>query len=133
MSDAGDDDYHASDAGDEEVDVVPDEVEAVEAPEEPLYRMKEAETKVTLPLMTRFELARIVGVRAQQISLGAPLCLPASELGKADDPIAIATLEVTKKALPFVIRRYLPHGEYEDWKLQDLAIPHNHMPPGLKI
>jgi DNA-directed RNA polymerase subunit K/omega len=128
MSDAGDDEYAGqSDVADEEPDALEGEDELVDPPDvpEPLYGMRQADQKVTLPLMTRFELARVIGVRAQQISLGAPLCLPVKELGNADDPIAIATLEVTKKALPFVIRRYLPHG------VSNCKVPLSSLPLGV--
>lgn len=52
---------------------------------------------------TRFEKARIVGARALQISMGAPLLmdLPAGMF----DPIEIATLEFTSGAIPLTVKR----------------------------
>jgi len=38
------------------------------------------------------------------------------------DPIAIAEKELREGVLPFVIRRYLPNGKYEDWDVKDLIM-----------
>lgn len=58
--------------------------------------------------LTRFERARIVGARALQISMGAPVLLdiPAS----MRSPIDIAETELREGALPISIRRALPDG-----------------------
>ena len=58
--------------------------------------------------LTRFERARIVGARALQISMGAPvlLDLPTS----MQSPIDIAETELQEGALPISIRRSLPDG-----------------------
>lgn len=52
---------------------------------------------------TRFEKARIIGARALQISMGAPLLmeLPPGVV----DPIEIATLEFTSEAVPLTVKR----------------------------
>lgn len=51
----------------------------------------------------KFEKARIVGARALQISMGAPLLMkrPAKEF----DPISIALMEFEKGVLPITIRK----------------------------
>jgi DNA-directed RNA polymerase I, II, and III subunit RPABC2 len=33
------------------------------------------------------------------------------------DPLSIAERELAEKKLPFIIRRYLPDGSYEHWKV----------------
>lgn len=69
--------------------------------------------------MTKYERARILGARALQISKNAPLCVdPEGET----DPYKIAEKELQERKIPFVIRRYLPDGSYEDWKLSELTI-----------
>ncbi|OGS48169.1 MAG: DNA-directed RNA polymerase subunit K [Euryarchaeota archaeon RBG_16_68_13] len=52
---------------------------------------------------TRFEKARIIGARALQISMGAPIILevPAGVI----DPIEIATLEFSSGAIPITVKR----------------------------
>jgi DNA-directed RNA polymerase subunit K/omega len=58
--------------------------------------------------LTRFERARIVGARALQISMGAPVLLDVPELIKS--PIDLAELELREAVLPISIRRALPDG-----------------------
>ncbi len=36
------------------------------------------------------------------------------------DPIQIAEKELLQNKIPFIIRRYLPDGSFEDWKVSDL-------------
>jgi DNA-directed RNA polymerases I, II, and III subunit RPABC2 len=71
------------------------------------------------PKLTRFERARILGARALQISLGAPILveLPA----KISDPIDIALAELKEEVLPMTIRRALPDGSHQDIALGDLS------------
>jgi DNA-directed RNA polymerases I, II, and III subunit RPABC2 len=70
------------------------------------------------PKLTRFERARIVGARALQISLGAPILAPIPE--DVIDTIDIAVIELNEKVLPMTIRRKLPEGTYQDIPLFDL-------------
>lgn len=54
---------------------------------------------------TRFERARIVGARALQISMGAPILI---EVPKGIvDPIEIATMEFTRQVIPITVKREL--------------------------
>lgn len=60
---------------------------------------------------TKYETARIIGARALQISMGAPLLL---KLSKEDldrinySPIEIAKMEFNEGVIPITIRRPLP-------------------------
>lgn len=58
---------------------------------------------------TRFERARVIGARAIQIELGAPVLIDISE--GVSDPIDIAKLELENDAIPMTIVRRLPTGE----------------------
>ncbi|PVU91382.1 hypothetical protein BB561_004420 [Smittium simulii] len=73
--------------------------------------------RITTPYMTKYERARILGTRALQISLSAPVMV---ELEGESDPLEIAGKELREKKIPLVIRRYLPNGTFEDWRVQDL-------------
>ncbi len=55
---------------------------------------------------TRFEKARIVGARALQISMGAPVLIEVQEA--MGNPIDIAILEFEKEAIPITVVRRLP-------------------------
>lgn len=59
--------------------------------------------------LTRFEVARIIGARSLQISLGAPVLVKVKE--KKFDPIAIAEEEFKECKIPMTIKRTLPNKE----------------------
>jgi len=71
----------------------------------------------TSPYMTKYERARIIGSRALQISLNAPVMV---DTEGDTDPMSIAERELNAKLVPFIIRRFLPDGTYEDWKVGEL-------------
>ena len=52
---------------------------------------------------TRFEKARIIGARALQISMGAPILIKVPK--DLINPIDIAMMEFTKGALPITVKR----------------------------
>ena len=54
---------------------------------------------------TRFERARIIGARALQISMGAPILLDFPK--GIVDPIEIATLEFERAVIPITVKREL--------------------------
>ena len=73
----------------------------------------------TLPFLTKYERARILGQRASQINAGAqPFVanIPANIL----DGHLIAEMELELKSIPFIIRRPLPNGGCEYWRVKDL-------------
>ena len=78
------------------------------------------EDKITAPFLTKYEKARVIGVRAVQISKNAPLYYNIGENNSCNDPISIAEKELKEGRIPFIIRRYLPDGSFEDWKLSQL-------------
>ena len=76
----------------------------------------------TTPFLTKYEKARIIGARALQISKNSPILISTQELGGETDPIVIAEMELRAGKIPFIIRRYLPNGSYEDWPVKDLKL-----------
>ncbi|XP_073131053.1 DNA-directed RNA polymerases II, IV and V subunit 6A-like [Henckelia pumila] len=73
----------------------------------------------TSKYMTKYERARILGTRAVQISMNAPVMV---ELEGETDPLEIAMKELRQRKIPFTIRRYLPDGSYEDWGVDELIV-----------
>jgi DNA-directed RNA polymerase I, II, and III subunit RPABC2 len=74
----------------------------------------------TLPFVTRYEKARAIGERAKQINSGAK---PFIEIDQSMiDGYLIALKEFEAKKIPFIIRRPLPNGTSEYWRLSDLEI-----------
>jgi DNA-directed RNA polymerase subunit K/omega len=74
----------------------------------------------TIPILTKYEKTRILGQRTKQINEGA------NPLIKIDstviDGYLIAVKELEQKKTPFIIRRPLPNGGSEYWRIQDLEI-----------
>jgi len=69
--------------------------------------------------LTLFERARIVGARALQLSMGAPVLLQLQEL-ENKSPLVIAEFELRAKVLPLSIRRVNPNQTFQIIPLQKL-------------
>ena len=68
--------------------------------------------------LTRFERARIIGARALQVSLGAPILVELATT--VSDPIDISLAELKGKVLPMTLRRALPDKTHQDIPLLSL-------------
>jgi len=79
----------------------------------------------TLPILTKYEKTRILGIRTKQINGGAEPFIT-SKINTTTDKIVdgyhIALRELEEKKLPFIISRPLPGGGTEYWYLQDLEV-----------
>lgn len=72
----------------------------------------------TIPYLTKYEKARILGQRAKQINSGSKPFIKVHE--DIIDGYIIAELELKAKSIPFIIRRPLPNGGSEYWSIKDL-------------
>jgi DNA-directed RNA polymerase I, II, and III subunit RPABC2 len=74
----------------------------------------------TLPFLTKYEKTRILGERTHQINSGAkPFITVEPDI---IDGYLIALKELEQKKIPFIVKRPLPNGGCEYWKLKDLEI-----------
>ena len=74
----------------------------------------------TIPILTKYEKTRILGIRIKQLNNGAlPYVKIAEDLL---DNFIIAEKELKEKKIPFIIQRPLPNNTFEYWKLEDLEI-----------
>ena len=72
----------------------------------------------TIPFLTKYERARIIGARAEELDAGCEAYIPLDETiinGKT-----IALMEFEQKKIPFIIARPLPNGSTEYWHVSDL-------------
>jgi DNA-directed RNA polymerase subunit K/omega len=76
----------------------------------------------TIPFLTKYEKTRIIGQRAKQINSGSKPYVKINS--NVIDGYLIAQTELADKKLPFIIRRPLPNGGSEFWKIEDLQIIH---------
>jgi DNA-directed RNA polymerase subunit K/omega len=74
----------------------------------------------SMPFLTKYEQARIIGSRAEQLDRGA---IP---FVRIDENIingrTIALMEFEQKKIPFIIARPMPNKGVEYWKLEDLEV-----------
>jgi DNA-directed RNA polymerase I, II, and III subunit RPABC2 len=74
----------------------------------------------TIPILTKYEKAKIIGIRAQQINSGAEPFIAVDT--NMIDGLTIAHEELMKHKIPFIIRRPMPNGASEYWNINDLEI-----------
>jgi DNA-directed RNA polymerase subunit K/omega len=74
----------------------------------------------TLPFLTKYEKARIIGARAEQLDRGGEAFISLDE--NIINGRTIALMEFEAKKIPFIIARPLPNGSIEYWNLRDLEI-----------
>ena len=75
--------------------------------------------KKTIPFLTKFERARIMGVRLQQLAYGAKPRINTENLKSIQE---IVEQELLQRKIPFIIRRSLPNGSSEDWKMEEFEM-----------
>ena len=86
--------------------------------------VRDAEGKIidplhrTVPFLTKYERTKILGVRSKQLNCGAKPFIKNSE--NMIDGYTIALQELKEGKIPFIIRRPLPNGASEYWKINDL-------------
>jgi len=74
----------------------------------------------SVPFITRYEKAKILGERAKQLSSGAKPFVEVED--NIIDEYLIALKEFNEKKIPFIIKRPMPNGGCEYWKFEDLEI-----------
>ena len=74
----------------------------------------------SLPFLTKYEYTKILGLRATQIENGAYPLIEVDET--VHDAYLIAKEELLQKKTPIIIKRPMPNGIIEYWKLTDLEI-----------
>ena len=80
---------------------------------EPVEITSKDDRVITGPItLTRFEKARIMGARALQLSLGAPVFIKIPK--NATTSLEIAMEELKQRVIPIVIKRTLPNQDYQN-------------------
>ena len=74
----------------------------------------------TLPFVTKYEKARVLGERAKQLNSGAKAFVEVEPT--VIDGYLIALKEYEQKKIPFILKRPLPNGGCEYWRMRDLEL-----------
>ena len=72
--------------------------------------------KKTIPILNKYEKARICGLRLQQLAEGAKPTIDPKGLKSINE---IVEKEYKMRMIPFIIERSLPNGEKEYWKMEE--------------
>lgn len=76
----------------------------------------------TYPFLTLYERTKILSLRAAQLAKGATPFIDVPEY--LTDVYEIAKAELEAKRLPYILKRPLPNGQFEYWRLADLMLIH---------
>lgn len=79
--------------------------------EEERFAPVPADKRTCLDVLSKYEKARVLGMRAEQIAKNAPLYINITYEQLANlSALQIAEEELKQGAIPFILRRYLPNG-----------------------
>lgn len=103
-----------------------------------LIQQASTDPKRSLPFLTKFERSALISERATILEDHRlkgrrrllKIFLDEDKIDPSWTPIEIATREVDQKRLPALVRRQLPSGKEEVWKLQDLQFAFYMFEPG---
>ena len=82
------------------------------------YENYYSKKKILTYPMTKFEKAKIIGIRSEMLANGAQamVSVPKNVINVKE----IAILELEKKKIPLLVRRFYPNKDYEDLRVEDL-------------
>lgn len=70
--------------------------------------------------MSKYEFAKIIGLREEELDRGAPATIPTENLKSTKE---ICLQELKERTIPFLVSRSLPNGKKEYWRIADMVIP----------
>lgn len=81
----------------------------------------EPSKNLTKNILSKYERVKILGLRSEQLQRGAEPYIEI-DTSKQFNPREVATEELRQRKLPFMIKRTLPNGADEYWRLDDMII-----------
>ena len=88
-----------------------------------LYKKYDIKNNISEPILTKYEYTKILGMRAQQLAMGAEALIEVTE--DLNDVVLIAEEELRQRKTPVIIQRNVGVNKYEYWKIEDLAVYSN--------
>jgi len=82
-----------------------------------VQKMVVEQKKISMPFLTKYEKARLLGLRIKQLTSGA---LPLIDTTGFSNYIEIAEEELKQKKTPLIIKRRMPNNKFEYWKINEL-------------
>lgn len=96
---------------------IQDDIQKIQNVDRSLYK--------SLPIMTKYEFDELIALRTLHLSRQAPPLVPITSDFKVEGNMglrAIALQELKEKKLPYLIKRQMPNGKAEYWKVKDLDL-----------
>jgi len=85
-----------------------------------------SKTHQTTKFLTKYEITKIIGMRAQQLAAGA---VPFVDVDPTTtDTIQIAYNELIERKIPYILKRRISTQKYEYWKIKDLGLRQGFLP-----
>ena len=85
-----------------------------------LYKNYDISKNISEPILSKFEYTKILGMRAQQIAMGAePLIKVTKDL---DNVVLIAEEELRQRKTPYIVARKINSKKTDFWKIEDMVI-----------
>lgn len=78
---------------------------------------------ITKRVLTKYERAKIIGMRAEQLSRGAQ-CFVDVDASVPFDAYELAERELAARLVPFVVVRHMPNGSTEYLRIDDVVDVH---------
>lgn len=75
--------------------------------------------RISRNILTKYERVRLLGTRAKQISDGSKVFV---KYDGAKSAMELAELELKHKVIPLKVKRPMPNGKYEIWKISELEV-----------
>ena len=75
---------------------------------------------VSYPFLNQFEKTKVLSFRASQLAQGNKPYIAVPD--NVSDVYTIAKMELKERKLPYLIKRPLPDGDYEYWRLSELMV-----------
>jgi DNA-directed RNA polymerase I, II, and III subunit RPABC2 len=86
-----------------------------------IMRIYDPATNKTKNILSKYERVKIIGLRSEQLQRGADPYVEV-DTTKEFNPRQVAAEELRQKKLPFMIKRTMPDGSFEYWRLDDMII-----------
>lgn len=88
---------------------------------EDIMRKYDPSRNRTRNILSKFEKVKIIGLRSEQLQRGAQPYVDI-DTSNSFNPKQIAIQELQEKKIPFMIKRQLPDGSCEFWRLDDMVV-----------
>jgi DNA-directed RNA polymerase I, II, and III subunit RPABC2 len=95
--------------------VIQDEIQKIKTSDPANYK--------SLPFITKYEFDQVIGLRTIHLARGAiPFVEIKNNIEKNMNLRAVALQELKEGKLPYIIKRPMPNGKTEYWKVNDLSL-----------